>query len=138
MFMMGSKVYLYSSMGDDILRDTDANSMLIMCNHRTRVDWMYAGWCYGALSQLNAKLRIVLKDPLRQVPIFGWGMQIMMYVFLSRSRDKRDRDLSYVHDMLTYLLNMERAICLFIFPEGTDLSDSNKLISHKCKSIRRH
>lgn len=97
MTLMGVKVYLYSE-NSSFLND---KGPLILCNHRTRVDWMFAGWCYAAYAHLNSDLRIVLKESLRSVPVFGWAMQLMMYIFLSR---RRDMDIPLIRQMLLYLL----------------------------------
>ena len=97
MTLMGVKVYLYSD-DEEFLHD---KGPLILCNHRTRVDWMFAGWCYAAYAHLNPDLRIVLKESLRSVPVFGWAMQLMMYIFLSR---RREMDIPLIRQMLLYLL----------------------------------
>jgi len=43
----------------------------------------------GRKLQLRAQslghLRIVLKEELKQLPGFGWGMQLFMYIYLSRT-----------------------------------------------------
>ena len=125
MVLMNVKVHLYAD-NNTFLTD---RGPLVLCNHRTRVDWMFAGWCYAALVGMNPDLRVVLKEQLRSVPIFGWAMQIMMYIFLSR---KRDQDIPLIRRMLMYLLGCGCAPAIFLFPEGTDLSESNKAKSNAC------
>jgi lysocardiolipin and lysophospholipid acyltransferase len=83
-YLGGTKIYIYSKCDTEILKK-DKNA-LIICNHRSRVDWMFAGWSYGAYLKLNSNLRIILKESLRSIPVYGWAMQIMMYIFLSRKR----------------------------------------------------
>ena len=96
---------------------------------------MFAGWCYASKFNLNSSLRIILKDSLRSVPLFGWAMQIMMYIFLSR---KREMDIPHIKRMLSYLLCTGATPTLFLFPEGTDLSESNKKKSNACKYFIVH
>ena len=91
---------------------------------------MFAGWCYASIFNLNSSLRVILKDSLRSVPLFGWAMQIMMYIFLSR---KREIDVPHIKRMFSYLLCTGATPSLLLFPEGTDLSESNKKKSNACK-----
>ena len=91
---------------------------------------MFAGWYYALHLDLNANLRVILKESLRSVPIYGWAMQVMLYIFLSR---KREMDIPYIKRMLTYLLCTGPAPSILLFPEGTDLNDSNKKKSNACK-----
>ena len=68
-------------------------------------------------------ITMILKKSLKVVPIFGWCMQCMMYIFLER---KREDDLPKMKHVISYLLTMNRSKSnIFIFPEGTDLSISN-------------
>ena len=96
---------------------------------------MFAGWCYSSYFNLNSNLRVILKESLRSVPLFGWGMQIMMYIFLSR---KKEKDVPYIRKMLSYLLCTGCTPSLFLFPEGTDLNESNKKKSNACKYCHVH
>lgn len=118
LLVCGTKIYVYST-SKEVLTDKGA---LIICNHRCRVDWMYAGWCYTSITRNSPQLRIILKESLRSVPIVGWAMQILLYIFLDR---KRDVDLQHIEKSLAYLLNTGVRPCVFLFPEGTDLSPSN-------------
>jgi len=119
--MLGTKVFIYSD-SEDILKDT---GVVILSNHRTRVDWMYAGWVYGYMIGVNPDQRVILKDALRSVPIYGWCMQIMMYIFLTRKKEN-NTDIPHISNMITYLIKSSpKKPSLLLFPEGTDLSNSN-------------
>lgn len=48
---------------------------LIICNHRTRVDWMFLWVLCLRQGQLSG-LKIVLKESLKGVPGFGWATQV--------------------------------------------------------------
>lgn len=108
----------------------DDSAPLLLCNHRTRVDWMYAGWCYSKMLGSTSALRFILKDSLRAFPVFGWVMQIMMCIFLSRNRANRDAQLSHIRGILNYLLGSGGRPSLLLFPEGTDLAPENVAKSH--------
>jgi lysocardiolipin and lysophospholipid acyltransferase len=119
--LLGTKVFVYCD-NQDILKDT---GVVIISNHRTRVDWMYAGWLYGYIIGVNPDQRVILKDTLRSVPIYGWCMQIMMYIFLTRKKEN-NTDIPHISNMITYLSKSSPTKpSLLLFPEGTDLSKSN-------------
>lgn len=48
---------------------------LIICNHRTRVDWMFLWVLCLRQGQLSG-LKIVLKESLKGIPGFGWATQV--------------------------------------------------------------
>jgi 1-acyl-sn-glycerol-3-phosphate acyltransferase len=50
-------------------------------NHRTRLDAMFL-WSFGLRTHVLHHLKIILKDGLRSVPIFGWAMQMFEFIFL--------------------------------------------------------
>ena len=107
-----------------------AERALVISNHRCRIDWMFL-WslfrrlgkgprsCVGALSTL----KIVLKEPLKHLPAFGWAMQFFLFLFLHR---EWERDAARIHTLLRgYLRRFREPLSLLLFPEGTDLSPSN-------------
>lgn len=98
---------------------------LIICNHRTRVDWMYLWVLCLRQGQLSG-LKIVLKESLKGIPGFGWATQMLLFVFLKRDKSK---DLQRVREISDYLVCLNVPTTLLIFPEGTDLSPSNLLKS---------
>jgi len=114
----GTRVYIYST-SKEILTDKGA---LIICNHRCRLDWMYSGWAYSSITRQSPQLRIILKESIRGVPVFGWCMQAILYIFLDR---KREVDLQHIERSLAFLLGSGVRPTVFLFPEGTDLSPSN-------------
>jgi len=95
-YYCGIKIKIYSD-SPEVFQD---KNVLIISNHRTRVDWIFVGWCYCALLGFISELKLILKDALRYVPIFGWCMQFMMYIFLTR---KKELDISHISKMLNYL-----------------------------------
>ncbi|CAK0912140.1 unnamed protein product [Prorocentrum cordatum] len=78
--VLGVKIVLYA--GAEV-HDLAEQDILIISNHRTRVDWMFFWALAAALGRLGS-LNIVLKDSLRSVPGFGWATQCFGYAFMSR------------------------------------------------------
>ena len=60
------------------------------------------------------------------MPFFGWAMQSFLFIFIDRGSQNRDRDVGLIRRICSYLCVDRRAPnTLILFPEGTDLSDSN-------------
>ena len=94
--------------------------VLVLCNHRTRLDWMLL-WSFFARIGFLGSLKIVLKKELKRVPFFGWAMQCFLFIFLER---KWEKDEPYLNRILPYIAQQDE-FCILMFPEGTDLSESN-------------
>lgn len=94
---------------------------LWLSNHRTRIDWMLL-WSVAWRTRTLHQLRIILKAPLRKVPIFGWAMQHFIFIFLQR---RWADDQVNLRKLLPFLTTAEPDASYLLFPEGTDLSDSN-------------
>ena len=104
------------------------SNIFLICNHRTRIDWIFAGWIYTSMIEISGEVKYVLKESLRSIPLFGWCMQILLYIFLTR---KRMEDIPHLQTCILYLLNSNPKTSIFLFPEGTDLSESTKKRSHQ-------
>eukprot|EP00802_Teleaulax_amphioxeia_P014084 Tamp_14143.p1 GENE.Tamp_14143~~Tamp_14143.p1 ORF type:complete len:385 (+),score=63.13 Tamp_14143:32-1186(+) len=94
---------------------------MIICNHRTRIDWMFM-WCLCLRLGILDSMKIVLKDSLKSIPGFGWAMQSFMFLFLARDKSV---DLQHMSDVLNYHVSNDMPLSLILFPEGTDLSREN-------------
>lgn len=111
---------------------TEDDNVFVISNHRTRIDWMFSAWVYAAALKSYPFLVLVLKDELKQVPFYGWCMQVMMYMFLSR---KRDNDLPHMRRCFEYYRQTNAVpSSMFIFPEGTDLHPAAIAKSNACTS----
>ncbi|RNF04741.1 acetyltransferase [Trypanosoma rangeli] len=93
---------------------------LVILNHRSRIDWLVMFPFFARAGGLRT-LRIVLKDELKRIPIFGWSMQTFRYIFLSRDWAN---DEATMRGLIAYYRESDGATIMF-FPEGTDLSESN-------------
>ncbi|KJE91863.1 lysocardiolipin acyltransferase [Capsaspora owczarzaki ATCC 30864] len=113
----------YSIYGDQI---RDHEKMIMTPNHRTRLDWMFL-WPVLLRQGSLENERILLKAPLKHIPLAGPAMQMFNFVFLDRRWDK---DEAYLTDMLRHFLRQQLKYQILIFPEGTDLERSTALRSH--------
>ena len=98
--------------------------VVFISNHRTRLDWMFLWSLFGRYRMLFY-LRIVLKAGMRKAPIFGWVMESLGYIFLSRSSKNWKSDSKYFTRSMRVACKTDRNTCVLIFPEGSDLSESN-------------
>mmetsp|Transcript_11986 Transcript_11986/g.17293 ORF Transcript_11986/g.17293 Transcript_11986/m.17293 type:complete len:382 (+) Transcript_11986:82-1227(+) len=98
---------------------------MIICNHRTRIDWMFM-WSLCLRLGILDSMKIVLKDSLKSIPGFGWAMQSFMFLFLARDKSV---DLQHMSDVLNYHVSNDMPLSLILFPEGTDLSRENMVKS---------
>lgn len=79
--------------------DDDAPGVsVLLCNHPTRLDWMYV-WASMAMNDCPPgaslpELRIVLKGELKKAPLLGWFMQQNNYLFLRRNFEQDKHHLA--------------------------------------------
>ncbi|KAI5749236.1 hypothetical protein M8J76_005792 [Diaphorina citri] len=115
--MFGTEIILS---GDSI--DAGDQALFIM-NHRTRLDWNFLWGCMFHASRPSAhRLKMVLKSPIRHAPGPGWVMQIAGFLYIERNWDS---DQQAMTEQLDYFHDIQHPVQLLIFPEGTDLSQSN-------------
>jgi len=79
--------------GDKMLNER----ALVMSNHRTRLDWMLLWSLFARVGSLN-RLRIVLKAGLKSAPVFGFVMQMLGFLFLSRDWKKDKQPMEEMLD----------------------------------------
>ena len=88
---------------------------MIICNHRTRIDWMFL-WSLCYRLGILKSMKITLKDSLKSLPGFGWAMQCFLFVFLARDKCK---DLQHMQEIIDYHTQNNHPVSLILFPEGT-------------------
>ncbi|GAB1607494.1 lysocardiolipin acyltransferase 1-like [Argonauta hians] len=93
---------------------------LIVMNHRTRLDWLFA---YSFMLRCGSlqHLKIVLKSGLKKIPGAGWAMQCLVLIFLER---KWTNDEVLLDRYLNYFKTLNYPTQVLLFPEGTDLTES--------------
>jgi 1-acyl-sn-glycerol-3-phosphate acyltransferase len=105
-------------MDDGSLKCNFPHRMVLMANHQLYTDWLYLWWI-AYTNKMHGRIYIILKESLKQIPIFGWGAQFYNFIFLSR---KWGTDKYRFKSALNHLKNPKDPMWLLIFPEGTNLS----------------
>ncbi|KAI8869481.1 acyltransferase-domain-containing protein, partial [Ramicandelaber brevisporus] len=90
-------------------------STVVVANHQIYTDWIYM-WVFAYYAKSAEHIVIMLKSSLKDLPIFGWGMQIFEFIFLDRrwANDKVtiDKHIEMIHES-------ELPTWLMLYPEGT-------------------
>ncbi|KAJ2759666.1 hypothetical protein IWQ56_005682 [Coemansia nantahalensis] len=99
---------------------------MVISNHQTYFDWIII-WIMGYFVRCHGLFKITLKAELKHVPVFGWGMRMLDFIFLERK---------WAKDQLTFARHMRRIVehddpaWLLIFPEGTVVCEKRTAISN--------
>lgn len=96
-------------------QNRDASHHILISNHLTYLDWIYL----ASLSIILAKeecLLYVAKAQIGRLPILGWAMNVLSYIFLERDWKK---DQSVMHKHLKRIITPHNPTFIAIFPEGT-------------------
>lgn len=96
------------------------DSVLLICNHRTRLDWLFL-ISYQLRCGTLSNYRISLKAALQSIPGPGWAMQCAGFLFLQRDW-KKDQD--WISRSLKYFAETGTQPQFLLFPEGTDLCEN--------------
>ncbi|KAI8368292.1 acyltransferase-domain-containing protein [Radiomyces spectabilis] len=94
------------------------NRIIVTANHQIYADWIYI-WCVAYMASAHGAMKIILKDSLKSLPIFGWGMQFFDFIFLKR---KLAVDQKTIVDNLKHSSKSGDPLWLVLFPEGTVIS----------------
>lgn len=94
---------------------------VFVSNHPTDADWIFLWALLAPYFDLSA-LRILLKAPLRRVPIIGWTMTTACHLFLERSWQQ---DGPHIEQWCQYYRRArpQQPVQCLIFPEGTNTSN---------------
>ncbi|GMF26276.1 unnamed protein product [Phytophthora lilii] len=113
--------------GDEPLSCGPRDHVLLLCNHRSEVDWIFF-WSLALRLRVHDRVRVMMKSAIRFAPGVGWTMLLLDYPYVNRNwaTDRRrlaDRIRSYrAADMGSWLA---------MFPEGTALYDRTLRKSHE-------
>ncbi|GAA6010507.1 hypothetical protein JCM10207_001338 [Rhodosporidiobolus poonsookiae] len=104
-----------------------------MSNHSTLVDWLYL-WTFSYLSGHHNSIYIALKASLRRIPIIGWAVELLNFIFLNRKWESDRVNFRHQLGRIARTTNDggegEKAAVL-IFPEGTISTENTRGISSK-------
>ncbi|XVF67395.1 hypothetical protein PTKIN_Ptkin10aG0117500 [Pterospermum kingtungense] len=101
--------------------------VLLICNHRTEVDWMYL-WNLALRKDCLGYIKYILKSSLMKLPVFGWSFHILEFIPVER---KWEVDESRIRHMLSTLKDPRDPLWLVLFPEGTDFTEQKCVRSQK-------
>lgn len=109
----GIKVELYTD--SKTLELMGKEHALLICNHRSDIDWL-VGWVLAQRSSCLGSALAVMKKSAKFLPVVGWSMWFSDYVFLERSwaRDEITLKLG-----LQWLNDFPIPFWLALFVEGT-------------------
>ncbi|KAJ1654533.1 hypothetical protein IWQ61_005556 [Dispira simplex] len=99
---------------------------IVMANHQIYMDWIYL-WFLAYYNGCAGGVKIILKNSLRNIPVFGWGMQFFRFIFLNRQWEK---DKQPMLDQLHRAAQSGFPHWLTLFPEGTTITTKAQAKSH--------
>ncbi|KAG9397963.1 Acyl-CoA:lysophosphatidylglycerol acyltransferase 1 [Aphanomyces cochlioides] len=98
---------------------------IIVCNHQVDADWWFL-WEFMRRQGGGGNVKICLKDELKYVPVFGWGLYLMEFLYVKRNLD---------HDSRHVAQHMARfedfPFWMLLFPEGTTINTESMVKSHR-------
>ncbi|XP_057814543.2 probable 1-acyl-sn-glycerol-3-phosphate acyltransferase 4 [Cryptomeria japonica] len=101
--------------------------VLLLCNHRTEVDWMYI-WNLALRKDRLGYIKYILKSSVRNAPVFGWGFHVLEFILVER---KWEVDEPVIESMLSTFKDPRDPLWLILFPEGTDFTEQKCLRSQR-------
>lgn len=99
---------------------------IVISNHQLYSDWVYLWWV-AFTSKFHGNIYIMLKDSLKNIPIFGWGMRFYKFIFLSRKWAKDQKIMA--ENLGRINADLQSPAWLILFPEGTTLSKNGVMSS---------
>ncbi|WVQ78295.1 hypothetical protein IAT38_000380 [Cryptococcus sp. DSM 104549] len=128
----------------DMTRINLPDRLVVMANHQAYLDWMYL-WILSVYAGHSRGLVVLLKAALKNIPVVGWGMQFFNFIFMKRSwaADRNNLTLALTQlgrkahsteesETSSLLPSKRRSpLWLLIFPEGTIISDEERVKSVK-------
>ncbi|GMK59947.1 hypothetical protein CspeluHIS016_0901640 [Cutaneotrichosporon spelunceum] len=102
--------------------------LVLMANHQAYTDWMYL-WILACYAGHARGITILLKASLKHLPIVGWGMQFFRFIFMRRSWAADRENLTQAFTRLGKRAASGSPLWLLIFPEGTIVSDDERVKS---------
>lgn len=124
-FVFGTKVVAHVRGGTRGLRELfeDTGDLLIVCNHRTILDWAFF-WCLASTVGRIRNHKIVVMWWFRMIPGIGWASQCIEYAFMKGGGRNTQGDLDKLSRTIAAHDPSIPLTCL-LFPEGHDLTKKN-------------
>ncbi|XP_030453619.1 1-acyl-sn-glycerol-3-phosphate acyltransferase 2 [Syzygium oleosum] len=109
----GVKVELY--MDSQAYEMMGKEHALLICNHRSDIDWL-VGWVIAQRAGCLGSALAIMKKEAKFLPVIGWSMWFSDYVFLDRSWAKDENTLKSGFERLH---DFPMPFWLALFVEGT-------------------
>lgn len=101
----------------------DHAAAILLANHQLDTDWLYL-WEVLRVVGTHGILKIVLLREMRSMPLVGWLMELVGFVFVSGGNKGRSGDAEAIRVAARRLA--ERPCVLLVFPEGTTVNVESK------------
>ncbi|KAM0675858.1 hypothetical protein GVAV_000634 [Gurleya vavrai] len=99
---------------------------IVLSNHLTNYDWIFVLVILNRL-KMYREIVIILKESLKNIPIYGYGMRTFGYIFLKR---EWNTDRNILQNGLKQLRQKDK-FYLLLFPEGTLIDSETHAKSKK-------
>lgn len=109
---------------EDIPREESA---IVICNHAYFGDF-YLIHALATKRGMLPSCRYFIKDSIKYIPVFGWGMKLCNFPFLKRNWA---RDSARITQVLDMFINYKLPVWLISHVEGSRISKSKLEASHK-------
>ncbi|KAL1197995.1 1-acyl-sn-glycerol-3-phosphate acyltransferase 3 [Cardamine amara subsp. amara] len=105
---------------------------LLLCNHRSDIDWLI-GWVMAQRAGCLGSSLAIMKKEAKYLPIIGWSMWFSDYIFLERNWAKDENTLKAGFKRLE---DFPMTFWLALFVEGTRFTQEKLLAAQDYASIR--
>ncbi|XP_050220644.1 1-acyl-sn-glycerol-3-phosphate acyltransferase 3 [Mercurialis annua] len=112
------KIEVYAD--DETFRSMGKEHALVICNHRSDIDWL-VGWTLAQRSGCLGSSLAVMKKQVKALPIIGWSMWFSDYLFLERSWAEDETTLKSGFQRLE---DFPMPFWLALFVEGTRFTEA--------------
>jgi lysophosphatidate acyltransferase len=127
----GLKLYLYKDF-EEVLKKKE--KILWISNHQSAADWAVLEMLALKQGSLGG-VRYILKDSLRNLPLYGWYFPQHNCVYVRRS--KNPKDLTDIQRQLRCYHTHRMPLWLVIFPEGTRYNPERQSTIDKSQQFAR-
>nr|AGO14580.1 A-class lysophosphatidate acyltransferase 2 isoform 2 [Echium pitardii] len=111
----------------ETLRSMGKEHALLICNHRSDIDWL-VGWVLAQRSGCLGSTLAVMKKSSKFLPVIGWSMWFSEYLFLERSWAKDENTLK---SGLQRLKDFPQPFWVALFVEGTRFTQAKLLAAQE-------
>lgn len=107
-----------------LLQSTLSPRTVVMANHQIYTDWGFIWWLAYTAGLETAPI-MTLKKSLQKIPVLGWAMTQLRFLFLSRHWAE---DEKFIEDTTDYFAKDKSwPLWLTVFPEGTVVNKNTQV-----------